>query len=183
MSYAILFSISGALIVVVFGPLLYFIISRGRTLITKIFALHILTIIIWGITASITALMQAPDLASKIWRAGVSSVPFMPAFLYHAVYLMRNERNKLLLYLVYAQATFFSYTILIGKMHPTTKLMFGFYYGQGGALYLPSFTIWLLLIIISHLKLIDLYRKIYPPQKKQILMLSLGIPIGLVEEQ
>lgn len=178
MSYAILFSISGALIVVVFGPLLYFIISRGRTLITKIFALHILTIIIWGITASITVLMQTPDLASRIWRAGVSSVPFMPAFLYHAVYLMRNEKNKLLLYLVYAQATFFSYTILIGKMHPTTKLMFGFYYGQGGALYLPSFTIWLLLIIISHLKLIDLYRKIYPQQKKQILMLSLGIPIG-----
>lgn len=178
MPYAILFSISGALIVTVFGPLLYFIIARGRTLITKIFALHILTVVIWGITASILGFIRTPSLALKIWHIGVVSVPLMPAFLYHVVYLMRNEKNRLLLYLVYAQALFFSHMIFIGKLHPNVKLMFGFYYEQGNTLCLIAFIIWLLFVIISHLKLIDLYRTTYPQQKRQILMLSLGIPIG-----
>ncbi len=178
MPYAILFSISGALIVAVFGSLLYFIIDRGRTLITKIFALHILTVVFWGITASIIGFIQTPDLALRTWHIGAVSVPLMPAFLYHVVYLMRNEKNRLLLYLVYAQAIFFSYMIFIGKVHPSVKLMFGFYYEQGNIFCLIAFIIWLLFIMISHLKLIDLYRTTYPQQKRQILMLSLGIPIG-----
>lgn len=179
MSYALLFTISGILIVATYVPVLYFVVIKGRTQITKFFALHIFAIALWGMMCAVVGFIKNPDLAFTIWRIGTSLVPFMPVFLLHVVHLMCKEQSKLFLYFAYVQAIFFSYLTAIGKMHSSVQFMFNsFYYVKAGSFYLEYFILWLLMITIAHLKLIGFYKTTYPQQKRQILILLLGVPIG-----
>ena len=179
MSYALLFTISGILIVATYVPVLYFVVAKGRTPITRFFALHILAIAVWGFMCTVVGFIKDPNLAFTIWRIGTSLVPFMPVFLLHVVHLMCKEQSKLFLYFAYVQAIFFSYLTAIGKMHSSVQFMFNsFYYVKAGSFYLECFILWLLMITIAHLKLIGFYKTTYPQQKRQILILLLGVPIG-----
>ena len=179
MSYALLFTISGILIVATYVPVLYFVIAKGRTLITKFFTLHILAIAIWGIMCTVVGFIQDPNLAFTVWRIGTSLVPFMPVFLLHVVHLMRKEQSAAFLYFAYAQAIFFSYLIVTARLYSSVQFMFNsFYYVQAGQFYLECFILWLVITTIAHLKLIGFYKTSYPQQKHQILILLFGIPIG-----
>ncbi len=179
MSYATLFSLSGILIIAVYVPILYFVLTKGRSKITRLFSAHLFSVIIWGIAAFLIGLSKDPDLTSKIFQLGDLSVTLIPVLFLHVVYLMLNEKNRTFLYFAYAQTIFFSYMLLAGNVSAPVKFMFNsFYYAQAGPFYLPWFILWLFTITVAHLKLIQHYKITYPQQKKQIFILLLAIPMG-----
>ncbi len=179
MSYATLFSISGILIIVIYLPILLFVIAKGKSQITRLFSLHLLAVIAWGITATALGIVKNPEIALKIWHLGNVGVIFIPVLFLQVVCLMLNEKNKVFLNFAYSQAIFFLGIALMEKMYQGTKLMFGsLHYEQGGPFYPLYFISWFLTILIAHLKLIQHYRISYPQQKRQIFALLLAIPIG-----
>ena len=174
------FAISGLLIVIAYLPLFLLILIKGKTRLTKIFSLHILSVFIWGLSAFFVGINTNATLATLIWKFACSAVLFIPVFFLHAVFIMMSKRARLILSFAYAQAVFFLYIILTDQMFPVVKLVFNsFYYLLGNTYYLAFFLIWVFLTSFAHIQLILFYRKSFPEQKKQIICLLWAI-IGFV---
>ena len=88
------FAISNLIIIVLYFPLFLFIFIKGKTLLTRIFSLHILTVFGWGIGGFLIAITQDYKTATFLWKISYVDVLLVPVFFQHVVLLMTNNKNK-----------------------------------------------------------------------------------------
>lgn len=175
------FAISGALIVLTYLPLVFFIFLKGKTKLSRIFTLHLLSILFWGIASFSLGVSANPEIALNIARFGCSAVYFIPAFLLHTVLILTRKPVRFLLFLTYAQAIIFSIANGQGKIFPSAKLIFNsFYYPQSNNLHFLSVLIWIVIVVVAHFKLIIYYKKTYPEEKQSLFYLIAGASIGFI---
>ncbi len=164
------FAISGLLIIFANIPLFLFVATKGKTSLTKIYSLHILAILLWGIGAFLIATTTNPYLVKTYWKFAYISVLFIPTFFYHAVEIMvGNKKSHILIYIL---ATIFSVLTLLNKTFTSDLVLFfnQFYFFQHTTIYTLSFIFWELIVIIAHLNLIKFIHKKSKNEKIPILI-------------
>lgn len=170
------FAISGLLIVIAYAPLFLLILIKGKTILTHIFSLHILSILLWGVGSLFIPMKTDPEAARTLWSLAYIAVIFIPTFFYHSVSLFLKEPKKLFVFLVYAQALIFTFFALNKDFFPGCRLFFNsFYFVKSSPIFFLSFIFWAIIVSIAHLKLINYYKHAYPNEKKQILFLLISI--------
>lgn len=174
------FTISGLLIIVTYLPLFILILIKGKTKAARIFSLHILSILIWGIGATIIGFNKNHELAKYTIKIVSIGIYLIPVFFYHTVLLITNKSERLPLFLIYLQSIIFIVAGLLGTLYLEPVFAFNsFYVTKTSTLYRFSFIIWLIIVSLAHLRLIYYYRKAYPEQKKQLFYL-IGAIIGFI---
>lgn len=76
------FAISGFFIVITYLPLSILIFLRGKTKLTKIYALHIFAIIWWGVGSFLMGINTNSTIAPMIWKFAYLGVLFIPVFFF-----------------------------------------------------------------------------------------------------
>ncbi len=174
------FAISGLLITIAYLPLFLLIFIKGKTKLSKIFSMHILSIFIWGISCFVSTSTSNVKVIILWQKFAYSAGLFIPVFFYHSVSLILKNKSKLLLRLVYLQALFFLFHVFSNNMFLPPKLIFNsFYWLQATKLYLSSFLIWITIVGLTHCQLILFYKNSFPMQKKQISLLIFAI-VGFI---
>ena len=172
------FAISGILISIALCPLAFLVMILGKTKVTKIFSLHLLSASIWGLGSIIIGLNRNPNHSLAIQDFAGIGVIFMPATLYHTVYLLRQLYNIKILIIAYGLSIYFLYTLLSHQMFRKVIFMFNsLYIPQGEKIFFPFYIFWIFFIGLAHFNLISYYRTSYPEQRKQIQVLIWCIPI------
>ena len=170
-----LFALSGLLIVIVYLPLFVFIISKGKNKIARIYSLHILSVLIWGIGSILIGINTNQAAAIRIWRFSYFGVLFIPVFFQHTVLLVTKKFSPLYISFIYGQAIFFIINTLRNNMISETKLTFGsLYIFTTTPTYVISFIIWIAIVSIAHIQLILYYKSSFPQEKRQIRAFSLA---------
>ena len=170
------FAISNLIIILTNFPLFLLILKKGKSLLSLIFSLHILSVLVWGIGGFLISITHQEEVSSLLWKIAYADVLLIPVFFQHAVLLITKNYNKYYLYFVYLQAILFIPAVIFNKIFISFKLISNsFYFFQGNLLYLFTFIIWVTIVLIAHYQLIDHYRKCYPKQKRQILVLIFAI--------
>ena len=135
------FAISGLIIAVFYLPLLLLIAIKGKTKLTKIFSLHILSVFIWGFASFFIGATSNLRLAILSWKIGTSGVAFIPVFFIHAVSIMQKKQMRAIILFAYFQAFIFLYISWSNQMYTTYELVFNsFYYERGSLYYLIFFS-------------------------------------------
>jgi len=180
-SYLNPFAISGLLIAFTCLALFVFIIICGKTKTTKLYALHALSVGIWGAGVFLIGINKNYDLVINIWKCTYIGVLFIPVFLLHAIFLLSSYQNKKLLIFSYLQAIFFLILTINGKIITHLRFMFdSFYYGQGTGWHIVAFLIWIALVAFEHFILLKFYLRTQDIQRKRILFLSISTILGFI---
>ena len=130
------FAISGLLITATYLPLFIFIFMKGKTQIAKIFSLHILAILLWGVGSFFIGINSNADLALLIWKPTYVAVLFIPVFFYHATIIARNENISWGVFLAYLQACVFTVLLINNLMVSKMQYVFNsFYYHDATPVY------------------------------------------------
>lgn len=169
------FAISGLLIIITYLPLFLFIVIKGKTKLTQIFALHIFSVLIWGGCAFGAGISTTFHSSVKFLMFGCLGVLFIPVFFQHAILLLTKKKSNIYLSFVYAQAFFFSYFDITNQLWSGPKLINNLIYFKGTPIFFCAFTIWIIVASIPHFQLFTYYKKCYPQEKKQILALILAV--------
>ena len=136
------FAISNILTLITYIPLFILIALKGKTKLARMYTLHILTIIWWGITGFLIGINKDPKISLIIWEIAYSGVIFIPVTLYHSVMILTNKVSKGVLFFIYAQGVFFLIATWAGKTLLAPKLIFNsFYFNYSSTLFLFSFII------------------------------------------
>ena len=174
------FAISGLLIFIPYSIISIFVLIRGKTKLTKLFAFLLIAVSVWGLGAYLIGTSTSAEKTILIIRWVYPAVIFIPIFFLHSVYLFLGVKKDLFLYICYLQGCFFSYVAIIGKMFDSAPLMFDSLYYQQGRTYLliASFISWIIICLIIHIKLFLHYKKTDHKQRKQIMALMWSAPLG-----
>lgn len=135
------FAISGLLITATYFPLMFFVLSKGKTKAAKIYSLHLFTTGLWGVGSFIIGSNYFNSEIELIWKCSYVSVLFIPVLFFHTALEITKSRSVLLIFF-YLQATIFSVLTVYGYVFDDFKIHFNsFYYFKGNSLYLISFLI------------------------------------------
>jgi len=153
------FAISNLLIVLTCFPLCFVILLYGRTKISRIYCLQVLTVGMWGLSGFFASTTRSPEVSLVWWKISCAIVTFIPIFFLHAVSLLIENKNKVIVFLSYFQGLFFLFFI---KSNPLflheAKFMFNsFFYAQGNKLFLFYLIVWLLVAFFSNFLIIKFY--------------------------
>ncbi len=175
------YAISGLLIVLTDLPLFLFLILKVKTKISRIYALHIFSILWWGVGCFLIATNKERNSAMAIWNFAYAGVILIPVFFQHVILILTNKKLKLYLAFIYIQAFYFLFKVLNNQVFINPKLVFNsFYFSEASTFLSISFAILLAIFSFSHWQLLQFYRHAYPEQKKQILFLFLATLIGFL---
>lgn len=171
-----LFAISELLVIATFAPIAFYIFPK-KGLLTKIFALFLFSVSLWGLGGFILMFVSNANHALIIFKFAAAVVFLIPAFFYHSILLLTKKQKKTLLILFYMQAIIFFILTLTGYVITSTRYVFNsFYWGIGiYPIYHLAFVIWLLIAILTHTELITYYKECYPKEKGQIRLLMWAI--------
>ena len=170
------FSYSNLLIIAIDLPLFLLLITKGTSKVAKIYSLHILCVLGWGILAFFISITNDQEIATLLLKTAYTFVLFIPVFFYHAVSHIVKEKQSYLNVFSYLQAIYFIFQICRNNLIAEVKWIFNsFYFLVATECYLYSFIIWCFIVCIGHTKIIMYYNKSFPDQKKQILGLILAI--------
>lgn len=170
------YAISGLLIIFAYFPAFLLIFIKGKTFVARIFALDLLAMFTWGVGSFLYATNHNIEFTYIAAKIGYVGVIFIPVFFCHTVLLITKTRSKIILFLIYLQAIFFTYTLWSNKMVASLQLLFNSYYFPNNSVYLTlSFVSWIVIIVYSHYKLLWFYKFSNVPNKKQFLFFFLGI--------
>lgn len=174
------FAISGLLIFIPYSIISIFVLVKGKTRLTKLFACLLIAVSVWGLGAYLIGTSTSAEKTISIIRWAYPAVIFIPIFFLHSVYLFLGVKKDLFLYICYLQGYFFSYVAIIGKMFDSAPLMFNSLYYQQSETHLlaASFISWIIICLIIHFKLFLHYKKADHKQKKQIMALMWSAPLG-----
>ena len=178
------FSISNLIIILVYSPLFLSILTRAKTILTRVYLLHTLSILIWGIFGFLISVCTTPTISYTLWKIACIFVTLIPALFYHTILILTNKQKPLILFFIYGQAAAFSYTILSNKLFTSTFLLFdSIYWGMSNnPIHLIWFIIWVVLMSAANIQLINYYKTCYPKQKSQamaLLFTSIGFVGGI----
>ncbi len=166
------FAISNLLIIIFYLPLSILLFIKGKTKLARIYSLHIFAIVFWGIGAFLIGISQEPNFSLILWKFTYASVLFIPVYFCHSILLMTANQNRFVIFFVYAQAIYFVYSILTGKMMASVRLVFNsFYFHVGTPTFFVSAIIWIVIASYGFIELISHYKNCYPEQKNQIRLL------------
>jgi signal transduction histidine kinase len=175
------FAISGLLIFLTSIPLFMLILPSWHKKLSKVFFFHILSIFLWGTGAIITGLISS-SLESCIptWKIAFTPVPFIATTFFHSVSILNDTRkNKILIYLLYLQATYFTIITLSGHMFIPRYETFGsLIYPHGSIHFKIAFIIWGTLIFAAHSIMIKHYKKINYGSRKNLFFFIIATTIG-----
>src|SRR3989338_8865775 len=173
------FAISGLLIVATHLPLLIILIKKSNTKVAKLFVLHLLMILAWGIQTFLYGKCKSPEISLLIGQFGYPFIIFISIFYLHTIIALDKKYEKPpFIFLLYMIGTIFSIRSLTNKMFTSTKLVFNsYYYPQGDAIFLASALFWAINVIIGHCLLVHFYWTRYPLQRRKILPFIIIIPI------
>lgn len=173
------FAISGLLIVIAYLPLFILISLKGKSALSRVFAMYALSVLLWGFGSLLAGINKNPNHSINIWKFAYVSVPFIPVFFYHSVMLLRKKINFTILFLIYTQAFAILVLTLSNSIFGSTRLVFSEYYStRGNIIYLTSFILWIIIVSFAHLSFFQYYHKIFPNQKKQIFFIIIATCIG-----
>lgn len=173
------FTISGLFIFASFLPLFLFITFRGKNLTARIYSVHALAVMCWGIGAFFIGLIKNEALAFKVWQYTFVAICLIPVSFQHTVQIFTNKKNIPEIVFIYSQAIFFCYLSLKGTLFDTELLFGSFYYLITTPIHSVFTAIWFFIVIKSHAQLFLYYRKCYPNQKNQVLALFLSF-VGFI---
>ena len=166
------FAISGLLIVATYLPLILFIMIRGKTLLTRIFSLYMLSACLWGLGSFLIGIAPTKTLAIWAWKFATPPVMALAVFLLHSVILLTKEKGRLLLIIAYGLAAYFIIGVYSGLLMNDVVWTFDSFYSHVGTrTYLYSFIFWMTCTTLGHIKLIQYYKRCFPHERKQILAL------------
>ena len=172
------FAISGMFIVLALSPIIYLLYRQGKTKLTYVLNIHLLTVWIWGMGAILIGINKNPNLSFSIQDFAGTGVIFMPSTLYHSICLLRDKTNRIFFIFCYLQSVIFTYFLWTHQMFTYPKFMFNsLYIPQGGYIYFSCYILWLFIIAISNLILLIFYIKTDPKNKQQIFLMVMAIPI------
>ncbi len=165
------YTISGILIVIFNLPLLILFMKYGKSIISRIYALHIFAVLIWGIGSLLIGLIKDLPTLISIWGIAYTGVLFIPVFFYHSVHIITKDKRRWKIIFCYSQAIFFIALLTIDTVISSGINLFLFhsmYFPKRTAAFTLSFIFWVILVLISHIKLFFYYRTTYPQEKNQI---------------
>ncbi len=175
-----LFAVSSLLIVVSYIPLFFFIFTKGKTKVSKIYSLHILSILLWGCGSLLIATQHDSTTILNKWKFAYSCALFIPVFFYHAVYLITKNTNKLTLIIVYSQALTFLFLLLNDKVFISPRFVFNqFYFFDSSLPYLISVILWELVVLVAHIDILRFTLK-KPRNKREIILLMTFTAVGFI---
>ena len=173
------FAISGLLVALTCFFLSIMVLVYGKTKLSKLYAMHTISVGIWGTGAFLIGMTNKYALSLILWKLAYSGVIFIPVFLLHAIFIYTQEISKGILLFAYLQGIIFLILNLSGLMGTKVHLMFGsFYYYTMNWMLVVSFLIWVCLVIYEHYKLIKYYKKIHKNQQRQFIYFLISIIIG-----
>ncbi len=171
-------TLSGLLITITYFPLFLFILLKGKSKITLLFALHIFSVFIWGICSLLIGSIDNHEISKTIWKIAISAVYFIPVFFLHSILLMTNKINRWLIFFAYLQAILFCLTAyFMPDFFELKHISNFFYYIKGNFLFKISFFMWAFNVSLAHSKLILFYIK---QNKESILILLILSIIGFI---
>lgn len=166
------FAISGLFIVAVYSPLFFYIYSKGKTKLTRIYSYHLLSILLWGTGCFLVSTTKDPNKALFFWKYSYICVLLIPVFFYHSVYLLNKAKNKIGLVFVYSQLIFFILVLLNNKMFIEPRYVYNqFYVFINSFYYSLSFIIWEVIVILGNLDLIKITKSCSGNEKKALYLL------------
>jgi len=169
------FSISNLLIILFYFPIAYFILTKGKTKATKVFALYFLSAGMWGLGGFLAATTSNEHAATAYLTFAYCSVLFIPVFFQHATALIIKKETKFFYFFTYGQALYFCFLNLSGKLFTTKWAFNSFYYYDGNAAFFLSFIMWLVVLFYTVFQLVIHYTKNYHNDKKDALFVLLGL--------
>ncbi|MDD5005580.1 MAG: ATP-binding protein [Candidatus Omnitrophica bacterium] len=151
------FAISNLLIVLTCFPLAIVIFIYGKTKLSKIYCLHVISLGVWGFGAFFASSIIVSNISYIWWLIAYSGVIIIPVFFLHVVCILSNRLKNPLLLFSYIQAIVFLVLNFMGLIFKENKFMFNsFYYAQGNFLHYVSFFIWSIIVITEYYLLIRL---------------------------
>ncbi|MCR4336862.1 MAG: ATP-binding protein [Candidatus Omnitrophica bacterium] len=175
-----LLSISSLLIITSYLPLFIFILRNSKNLLSRIFALHIFAVFMWGAGGFFISLAQNAHLAALLWKFTYVYITFIPIFFYHAVLLMVKKPFKVILWSIYLQGIFFVIATLTNQMFAGVRLINNsFYWFIHNNLSTLAFILWTLIVCVAHMGLILYYKKCHTKERKQTYALIIAV-IGFI---
>jgi hypothetical protein len=177
-----LFSLAGLLLAITSFGLIFIILKYGKAKIHRVWALFNIAVGFWGMSAFFIGKTTEASTALFLWRLSHLGVIFIPIFLFHTVYLLCDLKTRKLLILIYLQGIIFLLLTPTKFFIPAVRFVFSsFYYGSSiNIIYHIFFTIWLAIVIYTHLRLFLAYRKSYGFKRNQILYFFLGTIVGFL---
>jgi len=170
------FAISNLLIVLTCFPLALFLILYGKTKLSTLYSLDVISIGIWGLGAFMASSSKNSLSAYNWWFISYAGVLFIPVFFLHVVFLLTSTSNKSLLFFSYFQGIVFLILMINGAVFKDLKFMFNsFYYIQGGIVFFVSFLIWVCFAFIGPFLLAKFYIN---KRDKQYLLFLLAKTFG-----
>ena len=167
-----LFAISGLLIIASYLPLFFYIFSKGKSSVTRVYSLHLFSILLWGLGCFFVATTRDPKQALTAWKFAYIWTLLIPVFFYHTTHLLKRAQNNFYLYLIYIQAIIFIIFLLTDKIFLESRFVYHeFYYFRNSILYFLSFIFWELIVFCAHFDLIKILRLSYGNEKKALYML------------
>jgi signal transduction histidine kinase len=168
------FAISGLLIIISYLPVYILLIRNAKSILVRIYSLHILSVIIWGIGSFFIGLLTDFDTLKIIWGIAYTGVLFIPVFLYHAVQILSNRKSPIKLLLCYGQAILFTILITLQVIKNGKSQFFLFYdmyFIKNSFTFSASFICWLILSILSHYDLYKYSKEVRETKKHQAINL------------
>ncbi len=170
------FAVSGLFIALTYFPLFLLISFKGKNQIARLYSFHIFFAFLWGVGSFFIGSLHEPKVVVIVWKFAYSAVLFVPVFFQHAVLLQVDNRNRTYLYLIYAQAIFFTFGIFTNQLMAEVRLFSNsFYYHVATKMFLASSVIWVGIVVIAHVQLFLYYRRCRVEQKGQIRALFLAV--------
>jgi len=181
--FMLLFPISGLLLFLSCSIIvLITTIKTRRTPLHYIWIFFNIAVGIWGISCFFMQKNFNINFVLFWIRIGHIGVIFIAIFFLHFVYILCNLKNKKLLIFAYLQGIIFSILIPTKKFISlqNIEIVFNsFYYDRAhGIIYPLFFSIWLILILYGHYKLLKTFFISYGSKRNQILYLFLGLLTG-----
>ena len=114
------------------------------------------------------------------WKFGYVSVIAIPVLFLHFIYRFLNKKNKIVVFIAYAIAVFFTITLLTGHLVTHLEFLFNsFYYNTNPSLLFSIFfVLWITAIIFSHYLLYNNMKAVTDIKRNQIKYFFLATAIG-----
>ncbi len=165
------FAMSGLLIAIFNFPLLVLLLKNGKTPISRIYAMHIFSVFLWGAGAVFIGCLKNLTHIIITWGIAYTGVLFIPVFFYHSVFIITKDTKIWKIIFCYIQAIILLILISITAIKHPQEVFFPFhsmYFHKATAAYTSSFILWLIIVSFSHINLYNYYRTTYPEEKNQL---------------